>query len=92
MCFTFLLYHDQLSRQASTFFNLERTTGAGISLDGSVVSIDDSANENVYGKPFDVAAISANKPTAKQMSVVGPFLVALQKYVTRSEIENQAVK
>jgi lipid-binding SYLF domain-containing protein len=71
----------------SAIYSYSRSKGlfAGISLDGSVLSIDDSANENVYGKPFTVAKTSASKPSAAQMSTVGTFMLALQKYVSRAE-------
>jgi lipid-binding SYLF domain-containing protein len=79
----------------SAIFSYSRSKGlfAGVSLDGSVISIDDSANENVYGKSFSSAKVSASKATTTQMETVGPFIVAVQKYVNRSEsAAKQAVK
>jgi len=71
----------------SAIYSYSRSKGlfAGVALDGAVLSIDDSANETVYGKPFTVAKTSASKPTAAQMEVVGPFVLALQKYVSRAQ-------
>jgi len=71
----------------SAIYSYSRSKGlfAGISLDGSVISIDDSANENVYGKPFNVATIVARKANATQMNTVGTFVLAVQKYVARAE-------
>jgi len=71
----------------TAIYSYSRSKGlfAGISLDGSVLSIDDSANENVYGKPFTVAKTFATKPSATQMNTVGPYILALQKYVSRAE-------
>jgi len=78
----------------SAIYSYSRSKGlfAGISLDGSVISIDDSANENVYGKSFVVTTITANKASAVQMTTVGPFILALQKYVSRAEAANRAAK
>ena len=71
----------------SAIYSYSRSKGlfAGISLDGSVISIDNSANENVYGKPFNVATIVARKANATQMNTVGTFILAVQKYVARAE-------
>jgi lipid-binding SYLF domain-containing protein len=71
----------------SAIYSYSRSKGlfAGISLDGSILSIDDSANENVYGKPFNVTTTAARKANATQMNTVGTFILALQKYVARAE-------
>jgi lipid-binding SYLF domain-containing protein len=71
----------------SAIYSYSRSKGlfVGVALDGAVLSIDDSANENVYGKSFNVAKTSASKPSAAEMNVVGPFVLALQKYVSRAE-------
>jgi lipid-binding SYLF domain-containing protein len=75
----------------SAIYSYSRSKGlfAGISLDGSVLSIDDSANENVYGKSFNVAKLLPSKPTTSQMSTVGPFVLALQKYVSRAQVSSK---
>jgi lipid-binding SYLF domain-containing protein len=64
----------------SGVFAYSRSKGlfAGISLDGSVISIDDSANRKVYGKAVNGEQILLDnrvKPTA----TVQPFLTSLQK-------------
>lgn len=71
----------------SAIYSYSRSKGlfAGVSLDGSVISIDDDANKSVYGNNFTVEKTSSSKPSAAQSSVVGPFTLALQKYVSRSE-------
>jgi lipid-binding SYLF domain-containing protein len=71
----------------SAIYSYSRSKGlfAGISLDGSVISIDDSANENVYGKSFSAEKAFASKPSAAQMNTVGPFILALQKYVSLAQ-------
>ena len=75
----------------SAIYSYSRSKGlfAGISLDGSVLSIDDSANENVYGKSFNVAKLLPSKPTTSQMSTVGPFVLALQKHVSRAQVSSK---
>jgi lipid-binding SYLF domain-containing protein len=71
----------------SAIYSYSRSKGlfAGVSLDGSVISIDNSANENVYGKDFSASKTIASKASTSQMTTVGPFILAVQKYVTRSE-------
>jgi len=75
----------------SAIYSYSRSKGlfAGISLDGSIVSIDDSANENVYGKSFSAAKIIARKPSAGELVTVGPFVTAVQKYVSQSAVASK---
>jgi lipid-binding SYLF domain-containing protein len=64
----------------SGIFSYSRSKGlfAGVSLDGSVISIDDSANHKVYGKEVKAEDILlANKVPANP--VVAPFVSTLQK-------------
>jgi len=65
----------------SPIFSYSRSKGlfAGVSLNGAVVSIDDSANRKVYGKEVSAQEILLrnNVPTN---SVVAPFVQALDKY------------
>jgi lipid-binding SYLF domain-containing protein len=63
----------------SGVFAYSRSKGlfAGISLDGSVISIDDSANRKVYGKAVTGEQILLGK-TVSPNAVVEPFLKALQ--------------
>jgi lipid-binding SYLF domain-containing protein len=75
----------------SAIYSYSRSKGlfAGVALDGAVLSLDDSANENVYGKSFSVAKTSASKATAAQMTTVGPFILALEKYVSGTAISRK---
>jgi len=65
----------------SGIFAYSRSKGlfAGISLDGSVVSIDDSANRKVYGKDVTGEQILLGKGL-RSNTTVEPFLAALQKF------------
>jgi lipid-binding SYLF domain-containing protein len=65
----------------SPVFAYSRSKGlfAGIALDGSVVSIDDSANRKVYGKDFTPQDILLDGK-APINSDVAPFVHALDKY------------
>jgi lipid-binding SYLF domain-containing protein len=75
----------------SGIFSYSRSKGlfAGISLDGSVVSIDDSANRRVYGKQVTGEQILLDKDVASN-ATVEPFLKSLQtvspphKHVTKT--------
>jgi len=65
----------------SPIFAYSRSKGlfAGIALDGTVVTIDDSANEKVYGKHVDVREVLLQGKM--QTNAVGrPFVDALEKY------------
>jgi lipid-binding SYLF domain-containing protein len=66
----------------SAIYSYSRSKGlfAGIALDGSVVRLDDDANNSVYGKKTGAADISKGKVGGAAMAVVEPFLRALQKY------------
>jgi len=65
----------------SAVFSYSRSKGlfAGISLDGSVVSMDDSANRKVYGKEINGPDILINSK-AKMNADVAPFVRAIEKY------------
>jgi lipid-binding SYLF domain-containing protein len=64
----------------SGVFTYSRSKGlfAGISLDGSVISIDDSANRKVYGKEVTGEQILLSN-RVKPNATVQPFLTSLQK-------------
>jgi lipid-binding SYLF domain-containing protein len=72
----------------SAIYSYSRSKGlfAGIALDGAVLGLDDDANKIVYGTKFTVAGTSAGKPSAAEMMVVEPFMRALQKYASATEI------
>jgi lipid-binding SYLF domain-containing protein len=64
----------------SGIFSYSRSKGlfAGVSLDGSAVTIDDSANAKVYGKNLTAQQILDGR--ARSNAVVQPYTNALQKY------------
>jgi lipid-binding SYLF domain-containing protein len=64
----------------SGIFTYSRSKGlfAGVSLDGSAVTIDDSANRDVYGKEFTAQQILGGHVAAN--NIVRPFMNALQRY------------
>jgi lipid-binding SYLF domain-containing protein len=66
----------------SAIYSYSRSKGlfAGIALDGAVLELDNDANKSVYGKKSVAADVSVRKVSAVAMSVVQPFLRALQKY------------
>src|SRR5438105_7915622 len=66
----------------SAIYSYSRSKGlfAGVAFDGAVLKLDNDANKNVYGKKSVAADASVRKVTAAAMSVVQPFLRALQKY------------
>jgi lipid-binding SYLF domain-containing protein len=63
-------------------YSYSRTKGAfaGIALDGAVLSIDDSANQRVYGAQLSAQDILLNH-MAKPNEIVEPFLEALRREV-----------
>jgi len=65
----------------SPVFAYSRSKGlfAGISLDGSVVSIDDSGNREVYEKDVPAKDILLNN-AVRINDIVAPFVRALEKY------------
>jgi lipid-binding SYLF domain-containing protein len=64
----------------SPIFAYSRSKGlfAGIALDGSVVTIDESANRRVYGKDIPSEDILSGK--VRVNNVAAPFVQALEKY------------
>ena len=69
---------DVLLKSAVFAYSRSKGLFAGISLDGSVISIDDSANRKIYGKDLTGEQIllgNAVRPNA----AVEPFLKTLQK-------------
>jgi lipid-binding SYLF domain-containing protein len=66
----------------SAIYSYSRSKGlfAGVALDGAVLQLDNDANKRVYGKKSVATDVSVRKVSAVAMSVVQPFLRALQKY------------
>jgi len=66
----------------SAIYSYSRSKGlfAGVAFDGAVLKLDEDANKDVYGKKSVAADVSVRKVSAAAMSVVQPFLRALQKY------------
>jgi lipid-binding SYLF domain-containing protein len=70
----------------SAIYSYSRSKGlfAGVALDGAVLQLDNDANKSVYGKKSVAADASVRKVNAAAMSVVQPFLRALQKYASEA--------
>lgn len=66
----------------SAIYSYSRSQGlfAGVSLDGASITMDDSANEAVYGSPLTGEDILL-RDKAKTNRVVQPFIASLQKFV-----------
>ena len=73
----------------SAIYSYSRSKGlfAGVSLDGTVLDIDDSENEDVYGKKVDAEAILKGKADLPTPEVVQPFMVALREIMPSKEVE-----
>jgi lipid-binding SYLF domain-containing protein len=69
---------DVLLRSAVFAYSRSKGLFAGISLDGSVISIDDSANRKIYGKNVTGEQILLGK-AVRPNATVEPFLKTLQK-------------
>ena len=69
---------DVLLRSAVFAYSRSKGLFAGISLDGSVIGIDDSANGKAYGKKVTGEEILLGK-AVQTNATVGPFLKALQQ-------------
>jgi len=65
----------------SAIYSYSRSKGAfaGVALDGAVISIDDSANRDVYGRNLTGEQILLGKDVAAN-SVTRPFVNTLDKY------------
>ena len=70
---------DVLLKSAVLAYSRSKGLFAGISLDGSVISVDDSANRKVYGKEVTGEQILLGKEVRTNPSVA-PFVAALQKF------------
>src|SRR5205085_2382095 len=66
-------------RLNSAVYSYSRSKGlfAGVSLDGSAITIDDSANEKVYGKKVSADSVLMSKVSSN--SIVSPFMDTLKK-------------
>jgi lipid-binding SYLF domain-containing protein len=69
---------DVLLRSGILAYSRSKGLFAGISLDGSVVSIDNDANRKIYGKSVSGEQILLGKSVRPNASVE-PFMAALQK-------------
>jgi len=70
---------DVLLKSAVFAYSRSKGLFAGVSLDGAAITIDDSANKNVYGKDLRAQDILLNGK-ARMNDVVTPFVQALNKY------------
>ena len=70
---------DVLLRSAVFAYSRSKGLFAGISLDGSVINIDDSANRKIYGKSVTGEQILLGKGVQTN-TTVQPFVAALQKF------------
>jgi lipid-binding SYLF domain-containing protein len=68
---------DVLLRSAVFAYSRSKGLFAGISLDGSVIGIDDSANRKIYGNNVTGEDILLGKP-ARTNKVVQPFVAEVQ--------------
>lgn len=59
---------------------------AGVSLDGSAITIDDTANHRVYGKYINGDEILMDRRVASN-EVVAPFLDALDKHIPEATVK-----
>jgi len=69
---------DVLLKSAVFAYSRSKGLFAGISLDGSVIGIDDSANRKIYGKPATGKEILLDG-TVSANSTLEPFVAELQK-------------
>src|SRR4029077_12508407 len=70
---------DVLLRSALFAYSRSKGLFAGISLDGSVISIDDSANRKIYGKPVTGKEILLDGAVSGN-STMERFVAELQKF------------
>jgi len=73
----------------SSIWTYSRSKGlfAGVSLDGSAITMDDKANEKVYGKPVTGEGILTKGAVATN-ATVKPFVDALEKYSPKAKAVN----
>jgi len=67
----------------AAIYSYSRSKGlfAGAALDGTVLQIDDSENENVYGKKVNAKTVSDGKADLATPQVIQPFLAALREVI-----------
>ncbi len=70
---------DVLLKSAVFAYSRSKGLFAGVSLDGSVVTMDDDANKDVYGKAVSGEDILLNGAVSTN-DVMRPFIAALEKY------------
>lgn len=75
----------------SAIYSYSRSKGlfAGVSLDGSVISMDDDANKAVYGGQAVSAETLTSALSASSMSTVQPFLRALEKWASSTAVSSK---
>lgn len=71
---------DILLKSAIYSYSCSKGLFAGIALDGVVIQLDDNANNSVYGKKSVAADLAESRVSVAALTVVQPFLRALQKY------------
>jgi lipid-binding SYLF domain-containing protein len=78
---------DVLLKSAVFAYSRSKGLFAGISLDGSAVTINDSANKNVYGKQVSAQEILL-RGTVRSNDVVAPFMRALERHSPSKKISD----
>ena len=73
----------------SAIYSYSRTKGvfAGVSLEGAVLNVDGSANQEIYGKEMTADQILNGKDVATPKAAM-PFLEALRTYVPEKQAES----
>jgi lipid-binding SYLF domain-containing protein len=71
---------DILLKSAIYSYSWSKGLFAGIALDGTVIQLDNDANEAVYGKKAVAKDLAKRAVSGPAKEVVLPFLIALQKY------------
>jgi len=75
---------DVLLKSPVLSYSRSKGLFAGVSLEGAVVNIDDSANKKVYGKKVTGNDVLLGK-TVMMNDTVAPFVHALEKYSPQSK-------
>jgi lipid-binding SYLF domain-containing protein len=78
---------DVLLKSAVFAYSRSKGLFAGVSLDGSALTINDSANSNVYGNDISAQDILLNGKVPSN-ATVAPFIRVLEKYAPKKISEN----
>jgi len=78
---------DVLLKAAIWSYSRSKGLFAGVSLDGAAITMDDKANEKVYGKPVTGPDILV-KSAVTSNATVKPFIDALEKYSPKAKTAN----